>query len=336
MEPFILAAHRQLSVMHPVFKLLYPHMRYTMEINTLARQGLINAEGIIESCFTPGPYCMELSADYYRRFWRFDLEGLPADLKRRGMAVDDPTQPHGLRLLIEDYPYANDGLLIWSAIESWVRFYIQSYYPNPRQVLSDSELQSWYRESINIGHGDKRHAPWWPRLNTPDDLAGILTTLIWLASAQHAALNFGQYPLGGYMPNRPPLMRRHVPDSGQDKDEYAAFMADPHKFFLSAVPSVLQTTKYMAVVDTLSTHSPDEEYLGDRHQPDTWTADEGVIEAFRKFKADMGRIEVEIRRRNTETRRRNRCGAGVMPYELLVPRSEPGVTGCGVPNSVSI
>ena len=83
MEPFILAAHRQLSAMHPVYKLLEPHMRYTLEINALARQSLINAEGVIESCFTPGPYCMEISAAFYRHHWRFDLEGLPADLVRR-------------------------------------------------------------------------------------------------------------------------------------------------------------------------------------------------------------------------------------------------------------
>uniref|UniRef100_M8BF56 Lipoxygenase n=1 Tax=Aegilops tauschii TaxID=37682 RepID=M8BF56_AEGTA len=83
MEPFILAAHRRMSAMHPIFKLLHPHMRYTLEINALARQSLINAEGVIESCFTPGPVSGEISSAYYRNHWRFDLEGLPADLLRR-------------------------------------------------------------------------------------------------------------------------------------------------------------------------------------------------------------------------------------------------------------
>ncbi|XP_010937328.1 probable lipoxygenase 6 [Elaeis guineensis] len=336
MEPFILAAHRQLSAMHPVFKLLDPHMRYTLEINALARQSLINAEGVIESCFTPGPYCMEMSAAYYRDLWRFDLEGLPADLIRRGIAVEDPTQPHGLRLLIEDYPYANDGLLLWAAIQNWVRSYVERYYPDPARVRSDSELQAWYHECIHVGHAEKRHASWWPPLDSPADLIGVLTTLIWLASAQHAALNFGQYPLGGYVPSRPPLMRRLVPDPERDPDEYAAFLADPHRFFLSATPSILQATKFMAVVDTLSTHSPDEAYLGERQQPGTWTADEAAVEGFREFAAEMGRVEEEIRRRNADPRRRNRCGAGVLPYELLAPSSGPGVTCRGVPNSVSI
>jgi lipoxygenase len=83
LEPFILAAHRQLSAMHPIFKLLDPHMRYTLEINALARQNLINGDGVIESCFTPGQYSMEISAAAYKNFWRFDKESLHADLIRR-------------------------------------------------------------------------------------------------------------------------------------------------------------------------------------------------------------------------------------------------------------
>ncbi|KAF8393629.1 hypothetical protein HHK36_021874 [Tetracentron sinense] len=333
MEPFILAAHRQLSAMHPIFKLLDPHMRYTLEINALARQNLINAEGVIEACFTPGRYCMEISAAAYKG-WRFDLEGLPADLIRRGVAIADPSQPHGLKLLIEDYPYASDGLLVWSSIEKWVGTYVNRYYPDSGSIRDDTELQAWYSESINVGHADLRHESWWPTLANVDDLISILTTLIWLVSAQHAALNFGQYPYGGYVPNRPPLMRRLVPD--ENDPEYANFLADPQRFFLTSMPSLLQATKYMAVVDSLSTHSPDEEYIGERQQPSIWSGDAEIIDAFYGFSAEIGRIEKEIERRNGDPSLRNRCGAGVLPYELLAPSSEPGVTCRGVPNSISI
>lgn len=83
MEPYIIATNRQLSTLHPVHKLLHPHMRYTMEINALARQNLINGGGVIESCFSPGKYAMELSSAAYDIMWRFDMEALPADLVRR-------------------------------------------------------------------------------------------------------------------------------------------------------------------------------------------------------------------------------------------------------------
>ncbi|XWS20064.1 hypothetical protein CRYUN_Cryun31cG0069400 [Craigia yunnanensis] len=334
LEPFILAAHRQLSAMHPIFKLLDPHMRYTLEINAVARQNLINADGVIESCFTPGRYCMEISAAAYRSHWRFDKEGLPAELIRRGIAVPDPTQPHGLKLLIEDYPYATDGLLIWNAIEDWVQTYVNRYYPNSSLICNDRELQCWYHESIHVGHADISHEDWWPPLNTVDDLVSILTTIIWLASAQHAALNFGQYPYGGYVPNRPPLMRRLIPE--ENDREYANFLADPQKYFLSALPSLLQATKFMAVVDILSTHSLDEEYLGERQQPSIWSGDAEIIEVFYGFSAEIRQIEKEIEKRNADPSLRNRCGAGVLPYELLAPSSDPGVTCRGVPNSVSI
>ncbi|KAL6520789.1 hypothetical protein OROHE_016970 [Orobanche hederae] len=306
--------------MHPIFKLLDPHMRYTLEINALARWSLISVDGVIESCITPGRYYMEMSAAAYKSGWRFDQESLLADLIRRGMAVPDPTEPYGVKLLVEDYPYASDGLMIWSAIESWVRNYVNHYCPDSARVCNDKELQAWYAESINVGHADLRHSDWWPTLATPEDLSSILTMLTWLASAQHAALNFGQYPYGGYVPNRPPLMRRLIPD--ENDPEYAIFLSDPQKYFFCALPSLLEATKFMAVVDTLSTHSPDEEYLGERQHQSIWSGDAEVIEAFYEFSAEVNRIEKEIERRNSDPKLRNRCGAGVLPYEL-----EIGITG---------
>ncbi|KAI3421633.1 uncharacterized protein J3R85_011983 [Psidium guajava] len=93
-EPYIIAANRQLSAMHPIYKLLHPHFRYTMEINALARGFLINGDGIIESSFSPGKYSMELSSAAYDKQWQFDLQSLPNDLISRGLAVEDPKAPH--------------------------------------------------------------------------------------------------------------------------------------------------------------------------------------------------------------------------------------------------
>ena len=54
-----------------------------MEINALARQSLINAEGVIESAFAPGKYSIVLSSDAYDKQWRFDYQALPKDLISR-------------------------------------------------------------------------------------------------------------------------------------------------------------------------------------------------------------------------------------------------------------
>lgn len=81
-EPFVIATNRQLSVLHPVHKLLHPHYRDTMNINALARQVLINAGGIIEDTFLWGRYSLEMSSKIYKD-WKFYEQALPADLFKR-------------------------------------------------------------------------------------------------------------------------------------------------------------------------------------------------------------------------------------------------------------
>ncbi|GLU19406.1 hypothetical protein SLE2022_356600 [Rubroshorea leprosula] len=334
-EPYIIATNRQLSVMHPIYRLLHPHFRYTMEINALARESLINANGIIENSFTPGKYSMELCSAAYDLQWRFDLEALPADLINRGMAVEDPTAPHGLRLAIKDYPFANDGLLLWDAIKEWVTDYVNHYFPNAELVESDQELQSWWTEIRTVGHGDKKDEPWWPELKTPQNLIDILTTMIWVTSGHHAAVNFGQYAYAGYFPNRPTIARIKMPTEDPTEEDWEFFMRKPEAVLLRCFPSRLQATRIMAVLDVLSNHSPDEEYLGEKMEA-VWGENPVIKAAFERFNGRLKVIEGIIDERNGNMSFKNRSGAGIVPYELLKPFSEPGVTGMGVPNSISI
>ncbi|OAY44750.1 linoleate 13S-lipoxygenase 2-1, chloroplastic [Manihot esculenta] len=334
-EPYIIAANRQLSEMHPIYRLLNPHFRYTMEINALARSKLINAGGIIESTFSPGKYSIELSSVAYDKLWRFDTEALPADLISRGMAVEDPTAKHGLKLAIEDYPFANDGLVLWDAIKQWVTDYVNHYYPEASQVKSDSELQAWWEEVRTKGHEDKKDETWWPVLNTKQDLIQVLATIIWTTSGHHAAVNFGQYVFAGYFPNRPTIARNNMPTEDPAEEDFELFLKKPEKALLQLFPSQQQATKVMAILDVLSSHSPDEEYIGDTWEP-SWVADPVIKTAYERFNARLKELEATIDERNNDLKNTNRAGAGVVPYELLKPFSESGVTGKGVPNSISI
>ncbi|CAH1441574.1 unnamed protein product [Lactuca virosa] len=334
-EPYIIATNRQLSKMHPIHNLLHPHFRYTMEINALARESLINAGGIIETCFSPGKYSIELSSSAYGQQWRFDHEALPADLIARGMAVEDPDSPHGLKLSIEDYPYANDGLVLWDIIKDWVTNYVNHYYPEENLVESDSELQAWWTEIRTEGHADKKDEPWWPILKTPKDLIGILTTIIWVASGHHAAVNFGQYDFAGYIPNRPTIARVKIPCEDPTDDEWEVFKRRPEDELLSAFPSQVQASQVMAVLDVLSNHSVDEEYIGETCEP-AFEANPEIKAAYEIFAGRLKELEGIIDGRNADESRKNRNGVGVVPYNLLKPFSEPGVTSMGVPNSISI
>jgi linoleate 9S-lipoxygenase len=81
-EPFIIATNRQLSVLHPIYKLLQPHFRDTMNINALARHALISAGGILEMTVFPAKYSLEMSSAIYKN-WDFTQQSLPADLLKR-------------------------------------------------------------------------------------------------------------------------------------------------------------------------------------------------------------------------------------------------------------
>lgn len=69
--------------MHPIHQLLAPHYKSTMETNIAARKALINANGIIETVFTPHRYSMEIAAVDYKNHWQFDLQALPNELLSR-------------------------------------------------------------------------------------------------------------------------------------------------------------------------------------------------------------------------------------------------------------
>ena len=88
MEAFSVASWRQLSSIHPIFQLLFPHLRSIMAINTIGREELVSEGGIVDKTLSiGGGGHTQLLEKTYKGF-QFEMLCLPIMLKKRG--VHDP------------------------------------------------------------------------------------------------------------------------------------------------------------------------------------------------------------------------------------------------------
>ena len=129
-----------------------------------------------------------------------------------------------------------------------------------------------------------------------------------------------------------------MPESGTR--EYAELETNPDVAFLKTITAQFQTLLGVSLIEILSRHSTDEIYLGQRDTPE-WTCDHEPIKAFERFGKRLEEIEQRIMEMNGNGKWRNRVGPVNVPYTLLYPNTsdysrEGGLTGKGIPNSISI
>ena len=185
-EAFAMATQRQLATAHPLNRLLSPHLEGAMFINEAAAL-------IIMAPLTTGDVILAAPIETLQRgcgrdrlAYDFYANMLPNDLKARG--VDNADQ-------LPDYPYRDDALLVWNAIQQWVSDYVAVYYAGDADVLGDYELKAWAAE---LGASGKVKG--FTAITSRSQLASVVTAIIFNASAQHAAVNFPQSDIMTYAP----------------------------------------------------------------------------------------------------------------------------------------
>ena len=194
-EPILLATVRNLSARHPVGSLLLCHFDGTFHINRLAVDLLIQPGEAIETLIgtsLPGAY--KLLAEK-RKNYSFRGNYLPKRFIRHGT---DGSSALGR------YPYRDDGLLVWNAVERWAADFVEAYYRTDEDVRGDYELQAWAAEIASPDWGQVTAFGATPgTVQDRQDLAEILTMVMWTAGPQHAAVNFTQAPYLSFLPANP-------------------------------------------------------------------------------------------------------------------------------------
>ena len=244
MEAYAVATMRNLPDAHPLYKLLQPHFRYTIGINTAARAKLINNGGIIDQAFSIGGKGKERLFQRASKLYNVQGAGVKENVKRRG--VDDKD-------LLPNYYYRDDGILIWDAIESYVREIIGIFYKSDDDVKEDTEVQSWANEvhfNAFPGYDGALDGHGFPdKMESREDLILYCTLIMFTGSAQHAAVNFGQFDIYGFAPNAPFTLQKPPPTK-----KGAITFAD----ILESLPTLFISGLSAGLTFALAEFSPDE------------------------------------------------------------------------------
>ena len=249
-----MATMRNLPDAHPLYKLLFPHFHYTMAINSAARLALINDGGLIDFTFAIGGKGKDILFERLAKLYMVQSTNIKENVVERG--VDDPT-------LLPGYYYRDDGLKIWNAIESYAREMLNLFYQTDDDVKNDSELQNWSEEMHNIAFpgfiGAVKGRGFPNAIETKDDLVRYCTLIMFTGSAQHAAVNFGQFDIYGYAPNAPFGMRNPPPTKKGEGN---------YKKLLYTLPSSIKSAVSTMLVFGLSQFSSDEVSITFQHDCD--------------------------------------------------------------------
>uniref|UniRef100_A0A3B3VM12 Arachidonate epidermal lipoxygenase 3 n=1 Tax=Poecilia latipinna TaxID=48699 RepID=A0A3B3VM12_9TELE len=273
-EVFTVALLRQIPMMHPLYKLLMPHTRYTLMINCLARQLLISDNGIFTKFASSGGEGMftilrkALSSMTYRSLC------LPDDISDRGL---------------EDVPnffYRDDGMNPECSY-SFVKGTLQYYYQSDQMVQEDQALQKWIGDIYSYGFLSEKNTGIPKRFDTVGELVKFVTMVIFTCSAQHSAVNAGQYDFIGWMPNCPATLERPPPSKKGEATE---------KTLLDTLPSSDITVQSMAAVWLLSKESTDSEFLG--NYPEQRFIEDVPLKNIKVFKEQLNELSLQIKARN--------------------------------------
>lgn len=196
MEAFTIASYNTFSEDHPINQLLNPHFEGTLFINNLAQKSLIAAGGTIDKIMAG---TIDQSRIYGARgaqsfTFQFNQMYLPRWLARRGVADTEA---------LPVYPYRDCALLVFDAVKQWCESYVDAVYSSDTAVLNDDELQAWRDQLASFEGGRMGDIGIDGNIPTRACLSELLTTAVFTASAQHAAVNFPQSTIMSFAPAMP-------------------------------------------------------------------------------------------------------------------------------------
>uniref|UniRef100_A0A8C4ZNC8 Arachidonate 15-lipoxygenase B-like n=1 Tax=Gadus morhua TaxID=8049 RepID=A0A8C4ZNC8_GADMO len=273
-EVFSVSILRNLPMVHPLYKLLVPNTRYTLQINFLARELLISDGGFFNKFTASGGEPMQKILQKANSSITYTSLCVRDDIKERGLE----SVPH--------YYYRDDAFQIWDIINRFVQGVLGYYYKDDSDVQRDTELQTWVLEIFEHGFLSRPESGMPQRLNTVAELVKFITMVIFTCSAQHGAVNNGQFDYGSWMPNTPATLQRPPPTTKGTSDLSS---------LLETLPDVNATVHGMVPFG---------------HYPEEYFSEIVPRQQMHLFKGELGLLNSKIEARNLGLK---------IPYTFLDP-----------------
>ncbi|KAM7008635.1 arachidonate 12-lipoxygenase, 12R-type-like [Tautogolabrus adspersus] len=274
-EVFAVSLLRNVPMVHPLYKLLIPHTRYTLQINFLARAALISETGVFTKFAASGGEGMITILKRSLSSMTYSSLCIPDDITERGMES------------VPNYYYRDDGLKLWEIIHRFVRGVLCHYYKTDAEVHQDSELQKWIQDIFEHGFLSQSCTGIPQSFDSVDELIKFVTMVIFTCSGQHSAVNSGQYDYGGWMPNTPISLQRAPPTTKGTTSEAT---------MLQTLPDVNTTAQGMSTLWLLSKQSTDFVALG--QFPEDHFCEEIPSKLIVDFQGELEILSTVIKTRN--------------------------------------
>lgn len=274
-EVICVATLRQLPAVHPIYKLLTPHLRYTLEINCRGRTQLLSPEGIFKRVVSTGGEGLLILAQREYKVLTYRSLQPKFDFLDRGVTK------------VKGYVYRDYSLMLWDVIQNFVSGIVSLYYQCDSDVQEDSELQAWIHDVAVEGFVDVPEFGLASDMKTKEELITLLSVAIFTSTAQHAATNNGQFDWCAWVPNTPCTMRHPPP---RDKDAVTMEM------IMDTLPDISQSCVQMAITWHLGRAQPDAIPMG--QYVEQYFTEPAALKVIDKFRKELKELEDKIMAQN--------------------------------------
>ncbi|KAL2086482.1 hypothetical protein ACEWY4_017541 [Coilia grayii] len=288
-EVFTMATLRNLPSTHPLYKLIIPHTRYTLQVSVISRSQLISKQGPVTQYTGIGGQSLPVL-----------LTRATASLTYSSLCLPDSILERGLEQ-VSSYYYRDDGMELWRIINKFVEGILTHYYTSDEHIGRDAELQNWITEIFTKGFLGRSQSGIPQSFNTRAELVKFVTMVIFTSTAQHAAVHNGQFDLGGWMPNFPSSLREPPPtEKGQSTMDT----------ILNTLPDEGTTANILAVLKHVTEDYSDLYPLG--YFPEDLFGEEVPRKLIENFQKDLEVLSDVIEKRNAKLE---------LPYTFLHPKN---------------